>query len=228
MKILVVEDEESILNLIATILERNGYEVIKARDGGEAYDIFLDETLDMVICDEMMPVMSGNDLVKAIREDNKSIPIIMVTAKGEFYDKEKSFELGVDDYMVKPINYDELLVRIKALARRAKIQTENIIKVGDTVLDNTYHTVTNDKLDLSISLTKTEFDILFKLLSYPEKVFSKWQLFNEFWGIDSDVDDDIVKVFISKIRKQIEPFKDIEIKTIMGVGYQGVRNAKEE
>ncbi|MCD8195439.1 MAG: response regulator transcription factor, partial [Coprobacillus sp.] len=132
MKILVVEDEESILNLIATILERNGYEVIKARDGGEAYDLFLDQTFDMVIADEMMPLMSGNDLVKAIRDDNKNIPIIMVTAKGEFYDKEKSFELGVDDYMVKPINYDELLVRIKALARRAKIQTENIIKVGDT------------------------------------------------------------------------------------------------
>ncbi|MCD8204042.1 MAG: response regulator transcription factor [Coprobacillus sp.] len=228
MKILVVEDEPEILDLLETILVKNGYKVKRAVDGGEALDLFLDEKFDMVICDEMMPVLSGNDLVKEIRKEDQSIPIIMVTAKGSVYDKEISYGLGVDDYMVKPINYDELIMRIKAIARRSKIETSNIIKVGNVVLDNNSHSITNKKKKESITLTKTEFDILFKLLSYPEKIFSKWQLFNEFWGVSSDVDDDIVKVFISKIRKQIEPFPEIGIKTIMGVGYQGIRNDAQE
>ncbi len=228
MKILVVEDEPAILDLLETILKKNGYQVKRAVDGGEALDLFLDEKFDMVICDEMMPVLSGNDLVKEIRKEDQTIPIIMVTAKGSVYDKEISYGLGVDDYMVKPINYDELIMRIKAIARRSKIETSNVIKVGDVVLDNNAHSITNKKKKESITLTKTEFDILFKLLSYPEKIFSKWQLFNEFWGVSSDVDDDIVKVFISKIRKQIEPFPEIGIKTIMGVGYQGIRSDAQE
>ncbi len=228
MKILVVEDEKAILDLIETILIKEGYKVKTAEDGGKALDLFLDEKFDMVICDEMMPVLSGNELVKEIRKEDKSIPIIMVTAKGSVYDKEISYDLGVDDYMVKPINYDELIMRIKAIARRSKIETSNIIKVGDVVLDNNTHSITNKKTKESLTLTKTEFDILFKLLSYPEKIFSKWQLFNEFWGVSSDVDDDIVKVFISKIRKQIEVFPEIGIKTIMGVGYQGIRSDAQE
>ncbi len=224
MKILVVDDEETILSLMETVLTHNGFKVVTARDGDKALDLFLDQTFDMVIADEMMPNLSGNELVKAIRKENSTIPIIMVTAKGSVIDKKISYDLGVDDYMVKPIDYDELIMRINALARRSKIATSNIMKIGTVTLDNNTHKITDKSKKIEVNLTKTEFDILFKLLSYPEKVFSKWQLFNEFWGVSSDVDDDIVKVFISKIRKQIEPLDSIGIKTIMGVGYQGVHN----
>ncbi len=224
MKILVVDDEETILSLMETVLTHNGFKVVTARDGDRALDLFLDQTFDMVIADEMMPNLSGNDLVKAIRKENSNIPIIMVTAKGSVIDKKISYDLGVDDYMVKPIDYDELIMRIKALSRISKNATSNVMKIGTVTLDNNTHKITDKSKKIDVNLTKTEFDILFKLLSYPEKVFSKWQLFNEFWGVSSDVDDDIVKVFISKIRKQIEPLDSIGIKTIMGVGYQGVHN----
>ncbi len=224
MKILVVDDEETILSLMETVLTHNGFKVVTAKDGAEALDLFLDQSFDMIIADEMMPNLSGNELVEEVRKENSTIPIIMVTAKGSSDDKKTSYDLGVDDYMVKPIDYDELIMRINAIARRSKIATSNVMKIGNTVLDNNVHKITDKTQKLEVTLTKTEFDILFKLLSYPEKVFSKWQLFNEFWGVSSDVDDDIVKVFISKIRKQIEPFENIEIKTIMGVGYQGVRH----
>lgn len=224
MKILVVDDEETILSLLETVLTHNGFKVVTAKDGAEALDLFLDQSFDMIIADEMMPNLSGNELVEEVRKENSTIPIIMVTAKGSSEDKKVSYDLGVDDYMVKPIDYDELIMRINAIARRSKIATSNVMKIGNTVLDNNVHKITDKTKKLEVTLTKTEFDILFKLLSYPEKVFSKWQLFNEFWGVSSDVDDDIVKVFISKIRKQIEPFENIGINTIMGVGYQGVRN----
>ena len=126
--------------------------------------------------------------------------------------------------MVKPINKEELLMRISALFRRAKIFTEKKIIIGDVVLDSNTHSVVNEKKNLCVNLTKKEFDILFKLFSYPEKAFTKWQLFNEFWGIDSDTDESVVKVFILKIRKKIEVFPEIEIQTLMGIGYRGIKN----
>ena len=226
MNILVVDDEPNILTLMNAILSSEGYHVIAANNGSDALDIFLDKHIDMVICDEMMPLLSGNELVTAIREEDTNIPIIMVTAKGSIDDKGKSFSLGIDDYMVKPISSDELLMRVKALFRRAKIVTDKKITIGNVVLDYNTRTITDDSRNLSLYLTKTEFEILYKLLSYPEKPFTKWQLFHEFWGINSDTDDSIVKVFISKIRKQIEIFPEIGIKTIMGVGYQGVKHEK--
>ena len=226
MTILVVDDEANILTLISKILSIGGYNVLTASNGQEALDIYLDNHIDMIVCDEMMPVMSGNELVKEIRKENKTIPIIMVTAKALTTDKGISFSLGVDDYMIKPIDGEELLMRINAIFRRAKINTDKQIVIGNVVLDSNTHTVSDRQKKLSISLTKTEFDLLYKLLSYPEKAFTKWQLFSEFWGLNSDRDESIVKVFIYKIRKQIEIFPEIDIKTIMGVGYQGVRNEK--
>ncbi len=227
MNILVADDEENILTLISDILTKDGHKVFVAYDGAEALDIYEDNAIDMIICDEMMPRLSGNELVAAVRKENTAIPIIMVTAKGAVDDKKKSFDLGVDDYMVKKIDGAELIMRVNALARRAKISTEKKITVKNVVLNAETHTITDESKSLSVSLTNKEFEILFKLLSYPEKVFSKWQLFNEFWGADSEVDDGIVKFFIHKIRKQIEAFPEIDIKTVMGVGYQGVRNEKE-
>lgn len=226
MKILVVDDELNILKLFNAILLNAGYEVITSTNGSDALDIYYDQHIDMIICDEMMPVMSGNELIKEIRSDNKTIPIIMVTAKSSIDDKAVSYELGVDEYIVKPFDKDELLLRINAIFRRAKINTDRQIKVGDVVLDYNTHTVTNTKTNISVSFSKTEFDILYKLLSYPEKAFTKWQLYNEFWGLNSDTDESIVKVFILKIRKKIEQFPEIEIQTIMGIGYRGVRNER--
>lgn len=226
MKILVVDDELNILRLFNAILSNAGYEVITSSNGSDALDIYYDQHIDMIICDEMMPVMSGNELIKEIRNENTTIPIIMVTAKSSIDDKAISYELGVDEYIVKPFDKDELLLRINAIFRRAKINTDRQIKVGDVVLDYNTHTVSNIKKNLSVNFSKTEFDILYKLLSYPEKAFTKWQLYNEFWGLNSDTDESVVKVFILKIRKKIEPFPEIEIQTIMGIGYRGVRNER--
>ncbi len=226
MNILVVDDEINILTLINKLLTNQGYTVFTAKDGAEAFDIYLDKHIDMVITDEMMPQLSGNELVEAIRKENQTLPIIMVTAKGTTADKGKSFSLGVDDYIVKPIDVDELLMRVNAIFRRAKINTDKQIIVGNVTLDSNTHTITDSTKNLSITLTNTEFDLLYKLLSYPEKAFTKWQLYNEFWGLNSEIGESIVKVFIFKIRKQIEIFPEIEIKTVMGVGYQGVRYEK--
>ena len=228
MTILIADDDKNILTLLTTVLHSNGFKILAAQDGAEAFDLYLDNHIDMLISDEMMPNLSGNELVKEIRKDDPALPIIMVTAKDATSDKGESFNCGVDDYMVKPINCDELLMRVHALFRRAKINIDKKITVGNTVLDSNNHTITNQSKCLTITLTKTEFDILYKLLLYPEKVFSKWQLLHEFWGIDSEVDDGIVKVFISKIRKQIESFPEIAIKTVMGIGYQGVRNEENK
>lgn len=224
MRILAVDDEEHILKLYNAILTGAGYEVVTAHDGEEALDIYYQGKIDLIICDEMMPNVTGNQLIKEIRYENKNIPIIMVTAKSSIDDKGISYDLGVDDYMVKPINKEELLMHISALFRRAKIFTEKKIIIGDVVLDSNTHSVVNEKKNLCVNLTKKEFDILFKLFSYPEKAFTKWQLFNEFWGIDSDTDESVVKVFILKIRKKIEVFPEIEIQTLMGIGYRGIKN----
>ena len=224
MRILAVDDEEHILKLYNAILTGAGYEVVTAHDGEEALNIYYQGKIDLIICDEMMPNVTGNQLIKEIRYENKNIPIIMVTAKSSIDDKGISYDLGVDDYMVKPINKEELLMRISALFRRAKIFTEKKIIIGDVVLDSNTHSVVNEKKNLCVNLTKKEFDILFKLFSYPEKAFTKWQLFNEFWGIDSDTDASVVKVFILKIRKKIEVFPEIEIQTLMGIGYRGIKN----
>lgn len=226
MRILVVDDEINIVKLIKAILEKEGYEVVTALDGERALDIYYDGHVDMIICDEMMPRVNGNEMIREIRSENKNIPIIMVTAKGSIEDKALSFDLGVDDYLVKPIDTQELIIRVKAIFRRLKIVTDKKIQVKDVLIDSTTNTVSNVVTHESVSLTKTEFDILYKLLSYPEKSFTKYQLFNEFWGVNSDTDESIIKVFILKIRKKIEPFPEIGIQTIMGIGYRGIRNDK--
>lgn len=225
MNILIADDEENILTLLSTILSKEDFTVFAAKDGEEALGIYYDKHVDMLILDEMMPKLSGNDLMKEIRKENADIPIIIVTAKYLTADKAASFSFGADDYMVKPVDGDELIMRINVLFRRAKINTDKKITVGRVILDSNTQTISdNDKRN--ITLNKTEFDILYKLLSYPEKAFTRWQLYNEFWGVNSDTDEGIVKVVIFKIRKQIELFPEIGIKTVMGVGYQGVRNEK--
>lgn len=225
--ILIVDDEINIQQLFKIRLVNVGYHVLTASDGEEALDIFYNQQIDMLIVDVMMPNMNGMELVNTIRNEGYNTPVIMVTAKGKLEDKKEGFLVGIDDYMVKPVEFDELLFRMNALFRRAKIVNERKITIGNTILDYDTLSILDKKKNLRITLTKKEFQILFKLLSYPERSFTKGQLFDEFWGLDNDSDDDVVKVYVSKIRDRIKDFDEIEIDTIRGIGYRGIRNEKK-
>ena len=222
--VLVAEDDKNIRKLMEIKLSSEGYNVFSAGDGEEALKLMENNQIDIMVVDIMMPKMDGYELVKTVRESNSQIPAIMVTAKGTMQDKAKGFLVGIDDYMVKPVEFDELLFRIKALLRRAKIVNERRITVGDVTLD--YDTLSISGHGKKISLPKKDFSLLFKLLSYPERSFTKAQLFDEFWGYDSYADEDTIKVHINKIRSKIADFPEIDIETIRGIGYKGVRNEK--
>lgn len=222
--ILVADDEENILELFKIRLLRHGYDVICAEDGQKALDIFYANKIDLIIIDVMMPKLNGYEVVDSIRSDDFNTPIIMVSAKSELEDKKEGFLAGIDDYMVKPIEFDELLMRIQALIRRYKIKSDKLIKIGGTSLDYNTLSITNEERKQRVSLAKKEFSILFKLLSYPEQSFTKEQIYDEFWGVDSNSDVDAVKVYISKIRNQIQQFSEIDIETIRGIGYRGIKN----
>lgn len=219
--VLIVEDDKNLRNLMDIKLKNEGYNTLTAENGKEAILKYSENHVDIMLVDAMMPIMNGYELVKSIRSEGSTVPVIMITAKGTIEDKEQGFMSGVDDYMVKPIDFYEMSMRIKAVLRRAKIVSDRKILIGDTVLD--YDTLTVSDATNKISLTKKEFSILYKLLSYPERSFSKTAIFEEFWSWDSDTEEDIVKVFINKIRNKIEVFKNIDIETVRGVGYRGVK-----
>lgn len=224
--ILAIDDEKNLLNLYKIRLTHFGYNVLIASNGEEALNILYENKVDLLIVDIMMPKMDGYEFLENIRKRNIQTPAIMVSAKGNIDSKKIAFNLGVDDYIVKPIDFEELVLRIKALLRRFQINESHIIEIGDTVLNSNDLTVKNKVTKHEITLTKTEFNILFKLLSYPERSFTKEQLYDEFWGYDSNTEIEIVKVFVSKIRSQISEFKDIDIKTIRGIGYKGIKVEK--
>ena len=222
--VLVVEDERNIRKLIEIKLTNFGYNVVTAENGRDALDKLSENHLDILLVDAMMPVMDGFEFVKAVRQSGNNVPVIMVTARGSLADKSQGFDVGVDDYMVKPIEFDELSLRIKAVLRRAKIVSDRKITIGETVLD--YDTLTVSNNTEKVLLTKTEFGIIYKLLSYPERSFSKSALFEEFWAWDSETEEDIVKVYINRIRNKIAPFSEIDVETVRGIGYRGIRNEK--
>lgn len=222
--VLVVEDERNIRKLIEIKLTNFGYNVVTAENGRDALDKLSENHLDILLVDAMMPVMDGFEFVKAVRQSGNNVPVIMVTARGSLADKSQGFDVGVDDYMVKPIEFDELSLRIKAVLRRAKIVSDRKITIGETVLD--YDTLTVSNNTEKVLLTKTEFGIIYKLLSYPERSFSKSALFEEFWSWDSETEEDIVKVYINRIRNKIAPFSEIDVETVRGIGYRGIRNEK--
>ena len=222
INILIAEDEENLLNLYKIRLDKRGYNVILANNGKQAIDIIYKGGVDLAILDVMLPIYSGFEVLETIRRLQLEIPVIMATSMGQLSDKKEGFSLGADDYLVKPFDFDELLMRIEAIVRRYKINAESKIVVGDTTLDAETLEVFNK--NNKVVLSKKEFQILFKLLSYPEKTFTKEQIFDEFFGIDSNADYDSVKVYISKIRKQIAVFDNIDIDNIRGVGYRGIRN----
>lgn len=220
--VLVAEDDYGIRRLIEIKLKNAGYSVVTAVDGEDALYKFHENHVDIIIVDVMMPKKDGFEFVKEVRANGYKTPVIMCTALGSIDDKAAGFSLDVDDYMVKPVDFDELLMRIKAILRRANMVSDRKLVVGTVTLDYDLLTVYDDKT--RVQLTKKEFSILFKLLAYPEKTFSKSQIFEEFWNFDSDAEEDSVKVYINKIRNKIECFKEIDIDTIRGVGYRGIRN----
>lgn len=222
INILIVEDDKNLRRLMEVFLKQNGYEVFLAQDGEKAIEVFEDKHIDLVVCDIMMPKVNGYQLVKDLRNSNYDLPILMVTAKETIEDKRKGFLVGVDDYMVKPIDLDEMLLRINALLRRAKISNEHKLIIGDVILDHNSLTVTrNNKV---IELAKKEFYLLFKLLSYPKQIFTRNQLMEEIWGMDIESDERTVDVHIKRIREKLKDFNEFKIITVRGLGYKAERN----
>ncbi|GAA0219802.1 response regulator transcription factor [Metaclostridioides mangenotii] len=219
--ILIAEDDKNLRKLISATLKKNGYNSFVAEDGEKALNIIDNEHIDLVISDIMMPNVDGYDLTESLRESGYNMPILMVTAKETFDDKKKGFIVGADDYMVKPIDIDEMILRIGALLRRSKISNEHRVYIGDIVLDY-------DEISVSINgekttLPKKEFYLLFKLLSYPEVIFTRRQLLDEIWGMDNDVDERTVDVHIKRLREKYYDLAEFEIVTVRGLGYKSVK-----
>lgn len=219
IEVLVVEDDLNLRKLMATYLRKNNYEVAEAGDGEEAFEYFNDHHVDVLITDVMMPVMDGNVLVSKIRALNRDLPILILTALESYADKEKGFINGADDYMVKPVDMKELLLRVKALARRYQIINENRLALPHLLLDaSTQQCLVNQK---PVELTQKEFKLLFKLLSFPNKIFTREQLMNDIWGFDSESYDRTVDTHIKRIRERV-PSDDFEIITVRRLGYKAV------
>jgi two-component system OmpR family response regulator len=220
--ILVVDDNDNIRNLIITYLKREGYRTIAANDGVEAMTVLEKEHIDLMIADIMMPNMDGYTLTQDLRSANYDFPILMITAKERIEDKKKGFLAGTDDYMVKPIEFDEMLLRVSALLRRARINTEKRIVIGDVILD--YNTlIVKTKTD-EILLPQKEFYLLFKLLSYPKKIFTRQDLMNDIWGYDTDSEERTVDVHIRRLREKFNDLAEFSIVTVKGLGYKAEKN----
>lgn len=219
-KILVVEDDKDLNQTVCAYLNRNGYEAIGCLSADDAYDEMYGNLFDMIISDIMMPNIDGYEFAKTVREMNQDIPILFMTAREDFESKRKGFGIGVDDYMVKPIDLEELLLRIEALLRRAKIATNRKLTIGSTVLDAEEHSAyVNDE---EISLTVREFNLLYKLLSYPKKTFTRSALMDEFWDVESESGPRVVDVYMTKLRNKLKNCDDFEIVTVHGLGYKAV------
>lgn len=220
--ILVVDDDKNTRRLFRAVLENAGYTVSAASDGAEALDLMDSEHIDLVVLDIMMPNMDGYEFTKALREVENNLPILMVSAKQLPEDKKKGFLVGTDDYMTKPIDEEEMLLRIKALLRRAKIVNDRRIEIGDVVLDYDSLTVTGhgEKQELP----QKEFMLLYKLLSYPGKIFTRIQLMDEIWGAESDTGWETVTVHIGRLRKRFEGWQEFSIESVRGLGYKAVKH----
>ena len=220
--ILVVDDDKNTRRLFRAVLENAGYTVSAASDGAEALELMDGEHIDLVVLDIMMPHMDGYEFTKALREVENNLPILMVSAKQLPEDKKRGFLVGTDDYMTKPIDEEEMLLRIKALLRRAKIVNDRRIEIGDVVLDYDSLTVTGhgEKQELP----QKEFMLLYKLLSYPGKIFTRIQLMDEIWGAESDTGWETVTVHIGRLRKRFEGWQEFSIESVRGLGYKAVKN----
>lgn len=221
IRIIVVEDDYHLNSLIKKVLEKD-YIVDSAYNPTRALEMMSNNAYDLIISDIMMPEMSGFEFAKIIRDDNKDIPILFITAKDEFEDKRRSYAIGVDDYMVKPIDINELVLRVGALLKRAKINVEHKLEVGNTVLD--YNSLSVKYNDKEIVLPLKEFKLLFKLLSFPDKIFTRTQIMNECWGMYSESYDRTIDVHITHVREKLNDNEDFSIVTVRGLGYKAVIN----
>ena len=219
-QILVAEDDKNTARLMRAVLKHAGYEVFLARDGIEALEITDKQHIDLIVLDVMMPRMDGYELTERMRESGSTIPILMVTAKQLPEERCKGFIAGTDDYMVKPVNEEEMLLRIKALLRRARIAHEHKLHIGKVTLD--YDALTVSREGIGQTLPQKEFYLLYMLLSSPEKIFTRLQLMDEIWGMDSETVDTTVNVHVNRLRKRFEGWPEFEIVTIRGVGYKAV------
>ncbi len=220
-RILVVEDDKELNKAVCSYLNRNGYEAIGCLSANEAYDaMYGGNLIDLIISAIMMPNVDGFEFAETIREQNQNIPILFMTARDDFAAKQRGFKVGIDDYMVKPIDLDELLLHIGALMRRANIMSSRKLTVGKLTLDADERTATLDGEE--ISLTVREFNLLYKLLSYPKKTFTRSQLMDEFWDMASGTSSRTVDVYMTKLRDKFSGCDDFEIVTVHGLGYKAV------
>lgn len=219
-KILLVEDDKALNQTVCMFLNNNGFEAKGAFDAEEAFDLMYENIFDLIISDIMMPGIDGYEFARSVREINTEIPILFMTARDDFESKKKGFRAGIDDYMVKPVDLEEMLLRMEALLRRAKIASSKKIEIGNVVLDAEEHTAYFKGEE--VTLTVREFDLLYKLLSYPKKTFTRSQLMDEFWEADSGSGSRVVDVYMTKLRDKFSECDDFEIVTVHGLGYKAV------
>lgn len=220
--ILVVDDDKNTRRLFKAVLEREHYHVYVAENGEQALSVMDEEHIDLVILDIMMPKMDGYEFTKMLRETKNTLPILMVSAKQMPQDKRKGFLVGTDDYMTKPVDEVEMLLRVRALLRRAKIVNDRRIEIGEVVLD--YDALTVTKGEQTVELPQKEFMLLYKLLSYPGKIFTRIQLMDEIWGADNESGWETVTVHIGRLRKRFADWPEFRLESVRGLGYKAVKN----
>lgn len=220
IRILVVEDDKDLNYVVCSFLKQHGYETVGCLSAVEAYDVMYGNPVDVIISDIMMPEVDGFEFAQTVRELNSEIPILFMTARDDMAAKQRGFRVGIDDYMVKPVDLDELVLRIGALVRRARIVSSKKLTVGQLTLDAEEHTAYLHEEE--IPLTVREFNLLYKLLSYPKKTFTRAQLMDEFWDADSASGPRVVDVYITKLRDKLSACDDFEIVTVHGLGYKAV------
>ena len=220
LKVLVVEDDRELNSQVCTYLRQNGYEAVGCLNANEAFNTLYNDLFDLIVSDIMMPGMDDFAFARAVRENSKELPILFMTARDDFAAKRQGFQIGADDYMVKPIDLEELVLRIGALLRRARITGSHRLELGDVLLDADERSCTMKGEE--ISLTTREFNILYKLLSYPKKTFTRAQLMDEFWDVDSSSTLRTVDVYMTKLREKFAGTEAFEIQTVRGLGYKAV------
>lgn len=219
--ILIVEDDKNTRRLMEAVLKREGYTVHTAENGIAALDLMDTQQTDLIVLDIMMPGKDGYEFTKELRENGCMTPILMTTAKQLPIDKKKGFLVGTDDYMTKPVDTEEMLLRIKALLRRSKIVSEHRLTIGDVVLD--YDALSVTRGEDKQTLPQKEFYLLYKLLSYPDRIFTRIQLMDEIWGMESESTDVTVNVHINRLRKRFDHYPEFELVSVRGLGYKAVK-----
>ena len=219
--ILVCEDDFAIKTMISTKLRQENYSVYTAQNGQEALNLMEKQQIDLVISDIMMPEMNGYEFVQTLRETKYTLPILMITAKSQLESLEEAFKLGVDDYMVKPLRLEELVLRVKALLRRSQLEADKVLTFTHTRLDYNALTMMDLTTGEQVQIPPKEFFLLYKLLSHPEKIFTRLDLLDDIWGMEEDYDERLIDACIKRLRQKLKGNEDFDIVTVRGLGYKG-------